>query len=121
MLTKKLKFNNQRKSQVRNARKRLISKVARQIADACHPEKILLFGSHAYGSPNHDSDVDFLVVLKSKQKPMDRSIQVYKSLNFYPFPMDIIVRAPQEIKRRIQMGDPFYQEILMRGKVLYER
>ncbi len=99
----------------------LIKKVAMQIVDAHHPEKIMLFGSHAYGKPNKDSDVDLLVVLKSRKRPADRSTMVYKSMLYYPFPMDIIVRTPQEIRRRMGMGDSFYQEIISKGKVLYER
>lgn len=99
----------------------MINKVTRQIIDACHPEKIMLFGSHAYGKPNQDSDVDLLVVLKSKKRPADRSSMLYKSMRYYPFPMDIIVRTPQEIKRRMGMGDSFYREIVKKGKILYER
>ena len=102
-------------------RRHLIQKVANQIVTACHPKKIMLFGSHAYGNPNRDSDVDFLVILNSKEKPVDRTIGVFKSIRFYPFPMDIIVRTPEEIRRRLRMGDSFYQEIMMKGKTLYER
>lgn len=81
----------------------------------------MLFGSHAYGNPNRDSDVDLLIVMKSNKRPADRSIMVYKSMSFYPFPMDIIVRTPQEIRQRMGMGDSFYQEIVSKGKIIYER
>lgn len=102
-------------------RKQLIRKVASQIVEACHPKKIMLFGSHAYGKPNKDSDVDFLVIQNSKKRPADRAIEVFKSMRFYPFPMDIIVRTPEEIRQRLRMGDSFYQEIITKGLTLYER
>lgn len=101
-------------------RKQLIKKVVNQIAEACHPQKIILFGSYAYGKPNEDSDVDFLVIQNSKKRPADRAIAVFKSIHFYPFPMDIIVRTPKEIRHRLQMGDSFYQEIMTKGLTLYE-
>ena len=99
----------------------LIRKVIQQIVEAVHPTRIVLFGSHAYGRPGEDSDIDFLVVMPSKKRPVERAAEVSQSLHFYPFPMDIIVRTPQEIHRRLQIGDPFYKEIMGRGKILYER
>lgn len=100
---------------------RLIRKVVQPIIHHCHPERIVLFGSHAHGQTHSDSDVDLLIVMQSKKRPVERTIDVTKTLHFYPFPMDILVRTPQEIRRRLRMGDPFYEEILERGKVLYER
>lgn len=100
---------------------RLIRRVVQQIIDRCHPQRVVLFGSHARGRANRDSDVDLLVVMPSKKRPVDRAIEVTKSLAFYPFPMDILVRTPQEIRRRLRMGDFFYEEILSKGRVLYER
>ena len=105
------------KSRIRNLR--LIRKVVRQIVDDFHPSRIVLFGSHAYGRPVRDSDVDLLVIMKSRKRPIERAIEIMRSLRIYPFPMDILVRTPQEIRRRIQIGDPFYQEIVTKGKVLY--
>lgn len=101
--------------------KQLIRKVANQIVEACRPKKIMLFGSYAYGNPNTDSDVDFLVIQNSKKRPADRAIDLFKSMRFYPFPMDIIVRTPKEIRQRLRMGDSFYQEIVTKGLTLYER
>lgn len=98
----------------------LLRRVVRQIVEGVHPEKIILFGSYAYGRPTKDSDIDLLVVMKSHKRPVDRAVDVSKALRFYPFPMDILVRTPQEIRRRRRMGDPFFGEVLRRGKVLYE-
>lgn len=99
----------------------LIRKVIRQIVDRCRPQRIILFGSHAYGYTHRDSDVDLLVVMQSRKRPAERASDVMKSLRFYPFPMDILVRTPSEIRRRLHVGDPFYEEIESKGKILYER
>src|SRR3989337_1738991 len=71
-----------------------IRKAARKIADAVHPEKIILFGSFAYGQPTPDSDVDLLVIMDSDLSAHARSVQVSEILNPRPFPVDIIVRTP---------------------------
>lgn len=99
----------------------LIRRVTQQIVTGFRRKKIVLFGSHAYGRPGWDSDVDLLVVMESKKRPVDRAIEVSKSLRFYPFPMDMLVRTPQEVRHRLRMGDYFFDKILKKGKVLYER
>jgi predicted nucleotidyltransferase len=98
-----------------------IRKAARKIAEAVHPEKIILFGSFAYGKPTPDSDVDLLVIMESDLRPHARTVQVSEILYPRPFPVDIIVRTPEEIRERLEIGDCFFREILSRGKVLYER
>ena len=100
---------------------RLIKKVIKQIIDQFSPKKVVLFGSYAYGRPTPDSDVDLLVIMESNKRPVERAVEVTKSLRFYPFPMDIMVRTPAEIRKRIHLGDDFYREILKRGKIIYER
>jgi len=62
-----------------------------------------------------------LIIMESKLSPLERYIAVSKVLTPRVFPMDIIVRTPQEIEQRLRMGDFFIKEILERGKVLYER
>ncbi len=102
-------------------RRRLIQKIIKQIVDAVHPKKIVLFGSHAYGHPTPDSDLDLLIVMESKKRPVERAVEVSKSIRFYPIPMDIMVRTPAEIRNRIQLGDSFFREVMERGKVIYEQ
>jgi predicted nucleotidyltransferase len=92
-----------------------------RIVQEFNPERIIVFGSHAYGRPAPDSDVDLLIVMESDERPATRASQISKLLRPRPFPMDILVRTPQEIQQRLEMGDYFIQEILERGKVLYER
>lgn len=92
-----------------------------KIVDELKPEKIILFGSYAYGRPTPHSDVDLLVVLKTNASLTERSWKVSRLLLPRPFPVDILVKTPKEIEKALKSGDFFVQEILTRGKVLYER
>jgi uncharacterized protein len=85
------------------------------------PEKVVLFGSYAYGVPTPDSDVDLLIILKTDAPSKNRSWAVSQLLLPRPFPVDILVRTPQEIEQALVRGDFFVREILERGVVLYER
>jgi uncharacterized protein len=86
------------------------------------PEKIILFGSYAYGNPTPDSDVDLLVIMKTRAKDIDRYIAVSNLLYPRQFPVDILVKTPREIELESKKkGNFFLREILNKGKVLYER
>ena len=93
----------------------------KKIVAELDPEKIVLFGSYAYGTPNPHSDVDLLVVLKTNAPLKERSWKVSRLLLPRPFPVDILVKTPGEIEASLKAGDFFLKEILTRGKVLYER
>ncbi len=93
-----------------------------RIASELKPEKIILFGSYAYGDPTPDSDVDLLVIMKTKAKAIDRFVAVSNLLYPRQFPVDIIVKTPKEIEAaHKKRGNFFMREILTKGKVLYER
>ena len=92
-----------------------------KIVQELNPEKIVLFGSYAYGSPNPHSDVDLLVIMKTKAPLKERSWAVSRLLLPRPFPVDILVKTPQEVKKGLDAGDFFLKEILTRGKVLCDR
>ncbi|MBI3741526.1 MAG: nucleotidyltransferase domain-containing protein [Chloroflexi bacterium] len=98
-----------------------IQQAAQKIANAAHPEKIILFGSFAYGTPTPDSDVDFFVVMKSRKLIRKRMMDLSDILDPRPFPVDIITRTPAELTHRLEIGDCFFKEIVNKGKVLYER
>jgi predicted nucleotidyltransferase len=100
---------------------RSLRAAVQKIVDELNPEKIILFGSYAYGKPTPHSDVDLLVVLKTNASLKERSWKVSSLLLPRPFPVDILVRTPKEIEKALKSGDFFIQEILKRGKVLYER
>ncbi len=98
-----------------------LPKAVRRIARTLRPAKIILFGSYAYGTPTQDSDVDLLVVMNTTASSKERSWAVSQLLMPRPFPVDILVRTPREIKRALDQRNFFIHEILTQGKVLYER
>ena len=97
----------------------VIDEIARQIADRFHPQKIILFGSYAYGSPRPESDVDLLVVMKTSLREIQQGQQIRQFLNPL-FGLDLVVYTPDNLAKRIEWGDTFLREIFARGKVLYE-
>ena len=96
-----------------------IQEVSRRIADEFHPERILLFGSYAWGAPSPDSDVDLLVILPFEGKAVAKSVEMRLKIK-PPFPVDLLVRTPEKVRERLALGDPFIRSILEKGKVLYE-
>jgi uncharacterized protein len=93
-----------------------VDEVARQF----DPEQIILFGSHARAEGNLDSDVDLLVVMDFQGRPHRQAYEIRRRVA-RSFPLDLLVRRPREIKRRLKMRDFFIKEIIENGKVLYER
>ncbi len=101
--------------------RRLLSDISDRIVRAFHPDKVILFGSYAYGRPHIYSDVDLFVVMPSRESMVKRMIRV-KEVADVPFlPMDVLVYTPSEVRARRAIGDHFIEEILTRGKVLYKR
>src|SRR5215472_9322676 len=98
---------------------RLIRRFARQVAERFHPDKIILFGSYASGTPRADSDVDILVVMPARNQ-LDQAVKIELACD-PPFPLDIIVRTPHNMQWRLAEGDSFLREITTKGKVLYEK
>jgi predicted nucleotidyltransferase len=96
-----------------------IHKLAQEITEKFRPEKIILFGSYAYGEPDEGSDVDLLVVMPAKNESSQTS-RIRNAIEYY-FPLDLIVRTPETLRWRLEEGDWFLQEIMERGKVLYEK
>jgi predicted nucleotidyltransferase len=97
---------------------RAIRGYARQIAERFRPNKIILFGSFAYGTPHDGSDVDLLVVMPAANE-VSQAVRIRWALPA-PFPMDLLVRTPGKLRRRIEEGSWFLREVVEKGKVLYE-
>ena len=92
---------------------------AERIAGEFHPEKIILFGSYAWGKPGADSDVDLLVVLPFQGKSWKMASEIRKRIR-PGFPLDLLVRTSEQLRQRLMIGDGFFDEITRQGKVLYE-
>ena len=84
------------------------------------PEKIILFGSHAWGNPNQDSDLDMMVVVSdSDERPSKRAQRAYRCLRGINVPKDILVKTSKEINKFIKVKASLEAEVMERGKVLY--
>jgi hypothetical protein len=95
-----------------------IRRYVERVVERFHPDKVILFGSHAYGRPTEDSDVDLLVIM-----PTRRGVNLHDRIRWVmpaPFPMDLLVRTPQFVAQRLALGDWFMREILEQGLVLHE-
>lgn len=93
----------------------------KRLVSELKPEKIILFGSYAYGNPTPDSDVDLLVVMDTKASYKERYLAVARLLRPRLFPVDIIVKTPKEIEEALKTNSFFTKEIYTKGVVLYER
>lgn len=91
------------------------------VAREFRPAQIFLFGSYANGTPNEDSDVDVLVVMPLPRGRRDvHQAAAIRDRVRASFPMDVIVRSPEEMARRLARGDGFISDILQHGKLMYE-
>lgn len=96
-----------------------IKEITQKIVKEYQPEKIILFGSYAWGKPTEASDIDLLVVKNSQRPRLDRQRELRRKL-FPPLvPTDILVYTPNEIVKRLSIGDFFIRDIVTKGKVLY--
>jgi len=96
-----------------------IKNLCDQIAHQFKPERIILFGSHAYGTPTVDSDIDLLVVMPFEGRSSTQAIKILNAIDVFA-PVDLLVRTSEQIQERLAMEDTFMREIIERGKVLYE-
>lgn len=92
-----------------------------KIKNNFNPEKIILFGSHAYGNPTVDSDVDLLIVMDTDAKPHKRAVPIRKILRDIGIPKDVIVKTPEEFERFKDIIGTIIYPAAHKGKVLYER
>jgi predicted nucleotidyltransferase len=92
----------------------LIRRYARLVAEQFQPDKIILFGSFAYGKPHVDSDVDLLVVMPARNE-IAQSVRIRLAIKA-PFPLDLIVRTPRNLGWRVAEGDWFLREVITLGR-----
>lgn len=101
----------------------VVQTLVRRIIEGYHPQKIVLFGSLVWGEPDEDSDIDLLIIKETDETPLERRVHVRRLVSDVKrwIPFSPIVLTPEELDHRLKIGDPFYQEIILRGRVLYER
>src|SRR5260370_34575301 len=98
---------------------RVIRRYARDVAERFQPERIILFGSYAYGTPHEDSDVDILVVMPARNQ-IDQAIRIDRVID-PPFPLDLIIRTPKNMEWRLRERGWVFREIVPQWKVLDEK
>ncbi|MBI1928544.1 nucleotidyltransferase domain-containing protein [Candidatus Poribacteria bacterium] len=99
----------------------LIQTIAQRVVQEYQPERIILFGSHAWGQPTPESDIDLFIVKETPLPPRDRRIMVQRL--FFPrhFSLDVLVYTPQELARSLSKNNFFIRQILEKGVVLYDK
>jgi len=99
---------------------KLLSKISDRIVEVLHPEKVILFGSHAWGKPRKDSDVDLFVVVSSSDEPAYRRARVvYRGLRDINVPVDVIVQTHDEVARSVSVVASLARKVMEHGRVLY--
>ena len=101
----------------------ILKDIVQRLNRSYQPDKIILYGSYAYGTPDSDSDIDLLIIKDTDKRSVDRFVEV-KQIIYQPgrsVPVSPLVYTPTELEERLKMGDDFVAEILTRGRVLYAR
>jgi predicted nucleotidyltransferase len=98
----------------------LLAEITRRLAEEFQPEQVILFGSHAWGTPNEDSDVDLLVIVShSDEKPIQRAVRGHRCLRGLLVPTDILVKTRTEVERYRHVRASLERKMLEEGRILY--
>lgn len=108
-------------AQLEEKYKKEAKRLAQKLKKKYQPLKVYLFGSIVWGGFTLDSDLDFLIIKESKKNKLERMREAGEILLDRKAPLDILVYTPKEIEERKKLGDPFIEEILNKGKLLYEK
>ena len=101
----------------------VVEKLVNRLVEGYDPIKVILFGSRARGDGDDGSDIDLFIVKETSRRRFDRIVEVGRLLTdrHRRVGLDVIVLTPAELDERLALGDPFYEEIVSVGKVLYAR
>jgi predicted nucleotidyltransferase len=97
-----------------------INEYAGELVAKFQPERVILFGSYAEGRPTEDSDVDLLVVMDHQGRDVEQAFEIRRSIK-RSFPLDLVVRTPATVRRRLHQNDTFLSTVYSKGQTLYER
>lgn len=102
---------------------RILQQMVWRLVECYQPEQIILFGSLAYGNADENSDIDLLIIKKTDETPLERRVHVRRLVSDPErrIPFSPLVLTPEELAHRLAVKDPFYQEIVQRGRILYVR
>ena len=101
--------------------KETVRKIVEKLVAGYSPQKVILFGSHAFGEPDSDSDIDLLIIKDTQESFFDRLTSARRAVSgaHKGVPLDILVFTPQELEARLKRGDQFLAEIFENGQLLY--
>jgi predicted nucleotidyltransferase len=99
--------------------RRQIQEFVDRVVGRFRPHAVILFGSHANGRPTKDSDVDLMVIMPHRGSAAGTATKIRLACP-REFPMDLLVRTPAEVRRRIEIGDPFVRDVTSNGIILHE-
>ena len=106
---------------LKNLNADLLNEIVQSLVNALHPERIYLFGSHAYGQPNDDSDVDLLIVISdSDVLSRDKIVEGYRALREFHIPKDIIVVNQSQFDKRSRWLSSIERVVTDKGRLLYD-
>ncbi len=98
----------------------LLEEITKRLAESIHPERIYLFGSHAAGNADQDSDIDLLAVIPEIDKSTrDVARKGRASLWGLKTPVDLIVCTESQFKRYSDVKNTVMNEALCEGKLVY--
>jgi predicted nucleotidyltransferase len=100
----------------------LVQRLVKKLVSDYSPQRVILFGSYAYGTPGRDSDIDLLIIKDTQESFFDRLTRVRKVVSgtHKGVPFDPLVLTPDELEARLQADDQFIEEILEKGRVVYD-
>jgi uncharacterized protein len=96
-----------------------VREFVQRLAGEFLPQRVVLFGSYARGNPSPDSDVDLLVIMPTKKRGIQQALEIRQRVSC-PFPLDLLVKTPEDVDHRLALQDSFLISILKEGKTLYE-
>ena len=96
-----------------------IQRFGDQVVEQFAPRRVILFGSHARGDATPDSDVDLLVEMRTEKPELDQAVEIRRHVR-RSFPLDLIVKTPEDVSWRLSLRDNFLTTVTSEGVVLYE-
>ncbi len=98
----------------------LLREITQRLVAELQPEMIIQFGSHVWGQPDTDSDLDLLVIVAdSNERPVQRSRRAHRCLRGLGVPKDIIVKTKAETERSRRIPTSLTNRVITQGRVLY--
>ena len=100
---------------------KIIEEMVQRIIEIFHPEKVILFGSHARGEAGPQSDIDLLVVMRVEGSMRRKANEIDRALVDREIPLDLIVVTPEQFEQESLLAGTIVRPAVQEGKVLYER